>query len=247
VLLSRSVIGSVRFAARLRRLPVVNDTAITELLEEVARVMLIRRVPKVKYVPGLSAPALFGSVRPTLCLPETEQLLSRDELRMVFFHELAHLVRYDGYMAWLLTVVQAVHWFNPFAWFVTRQVAHTRELACDDVVRRFTSTTEHPTYGDLIVRFAAARPSVNLGLVGLWFARPIRRLKSRVAACSPERTRRWRLPRPVSLVLVAVVACFGLSDRAPSATVKKSPPLPAPNIASPEVVAAAEVAMKRYL
>src|SRR5690606_26803612 len=109
VLLSRSVIGSMRFAARLRRLPVVSDTAITELLEEVARVMLIRRVPKVKYVPGLSAPALFASLRPTLCLPETDEPLSRNELRMVFIHELAHLVRYDGIIAWLLTVVQAVH------------------------------------------------------------------------------------------------------------------------------------------
>lgn len=246
ILFGRSVIGSVRFASRLRKFPVVNDPAVTELFEEVARLMLIRRVPKVKYVPGLSAPALFGSLRPTVCLPETELPLSRDELRMVLTHELAHLVRYDGYVAWLLVVVQAVHWFNPLAWFVTRQVAHTRELACDEAVRRFTSTTQHPTYGDLIVRFASARPSVNLGLVGLWFARPIRRLKSRVAACSPERARRWRLPRPVSLLLLAVVASFGLSDRAPSRPVK-TPPVPVARTLSPEVVTAAEVAMQQYI
>ncbi len=246
-LLGRAVIGSVRFTSRLRRIPAVSDPVVIDLLAEVCRTMQISRAPRVKYVPGLSAPALFGSIKPTLCLPETEQSLSRDELRMVFIHELAHLVRFDGYVAWVLVVVQSIHWFNPLAWFVTRQVAHTRELACDEAVRRFTATSEHRTYGDLIVRFASARPSVNLGLVGLWFARPIRRLKSRVEACSAERTRRWRLPRPLALVLVALVACVGLSDRAPSRTIETSTTLPVPHIVSPEVVAAAKMAVAQTL
>lgn len=245
-LLGRAVIGSVRFATRLRRIPAVSDPAVIDLLAEVCRTMLIARVPRVKYVPGLSAPALFGCLRPTLCLPTAERQLPREQLRMVLLHELGHLTRYDGYVAWLLVVVQSVHWFNPLAWFVTRQVAHTRELACDEVVRRFTATSEHRMYGDLIVQFASAKPSVHLGLVGLWFARPIRRLKSRVEACTPELTRRWRVPRLLSIFVVAIVACLGFTDRAPSKVVEPpSPPQVAP--ASPEVVAAAEKAMARHL
>jgi beta-lactamase regulating signal transducer with metallopeptidase domain len=246
IIMGRAVIGSLRFAARLRRIPAVKDAEVNDLIAEICRTMQITRPPRVKYVPDLSAPALFGTLRPTLCLPESENPLSRNELRMVVIHELAHLVRYDGTIAWLLMVVRAVHWFNPLAWFVTRQVAHTRELACDDAVRRFTATTEHRTYGELIVRFAAARPSINLGLMGLWFARPIRRIRSRVDACSTERTSRWRMPRPLSLLVVAVVAYFGFTDRAPSKVVVPPSPLQLPP-ASPEVVTAAEAALARSL
>ncbi|WP_442484764.1 M56 family metallopeptidase [Aeoliella sp. SH292] len=249
-LFGRAVVASVRFALRLRRIPSASDPLLLEVLGEVCQTMLIRRAPKVKFVPELTCPALFGCLRPTLCLPVTadppsRNELPRNELRMVLIHELAHLVRYDGYVAWLLKLVQAVHWFNPLAWFVTRQVAHTRELACDEAVRRFTTSAEHPSYGELIVRFASAKPSINLGLIGLWFARPMRRLKSRIAACAPGRQRRWRLPRPVALVLLAIVACVGLTDRAPSSVIQAPAP-PQPIEASPEIIAAAEVAMARH-
>lgn len=245
VLFGRTVLASFRFTSRLRRLPAVNDPDVIKVLDEICQTMLIRRAPRVKYVPELSCPALFGCLRPTLCLPVASESLSRSELRMVLIHELAHLVRYDGYVVWLLKLVQAVHWINPLAWFVTRQVAHTRELACDEVVRRFTTPAAHLSYGELIVRFASAKPTVNLGLVGLWFARPVHRLKSRIAACATGRQKRWRIPRPISLLLLALVACVGLTDRAPSSVIEPPAP-PQPIVTSPEIITAAEAAMARH-
>lgn len=99
-ILLRAAFASVRFARRLRKLSPVDDAAILQLLRSVCAELGVRRAPTVKYVAGLSSPALCGTIRPTLCLPPpAEDSLSAAELRMIMLHELAHLRRHDGLTA----------------------------------------------------------------------------------------------------------------------------------------------------
>ncbi|MBX3732087.1 MAG: M56 family metallopeptidase [Verrucomicrobiae bacterium] len=80
----------------------------------------------------VQAPCVLGLVRPRLILPcGLAGELDREELRLVFLHELAHLSRRDLAMNWLLAAVETIHWFNPIAWHITRQLRADREEDCD--------------------------------------------------------------------------------------------------------------------
>ncbi len=215
----RAVLASLRFGWGLRRIPPVEDQATIDIVLRVCDLLDVSRRPQVKYVPGLPTPALFGALRPTLCLPEeTRETLSPAQLRMIVLHEAMHLRRRDGVVAWLLTVVRAAHWWNPVAWFTVRQIETYREQACDDAVRRFTEPPQRSVYAGLLLRFASGQPAASLGLLGLWFARPAKGLSARIEAFTTPDSGRRRLPWLASGALIVLLAVVGLTDAASSAS-----------------------------
>ena len=221
VVMLRAVVASVRFAWRLRAIPCVEDQAIIDTVLRVCDQVGVGRRPQVKYVPGLPAPALFGLFRPILCLPESlseraQSNLSPAELRMIVIHEAMHVRRRDAYLSWLLTAVRAIHWFNPVAWFTIQQIEIYREQACDDAVRRFTEPEEQVAYADLLLRFASGRPAASLGLLGLWFARPAKRLAARIEVFSHPRDSQRMIPKLATWLLLGLLATVGLTDAATS-------------------------------
>ena len=209
----RAAGASWRFARRLRGAPALNDARIAALLTA-ACTRLGTRVPRVKLVTGLPSPALFGAVRPALCLPhDLVGQLSDSELRLIFLHEVAHIRRGDVWQAWLVTAVQAVQWFNPVAWLAARRVAAVREMACDEFVRQFTEPSQRRGYADLLLRFAARAPAPALGIAGLAFARPTGGLAERIIAWNNAGAK-CRVPAVVAPALLVVFALTGLTDAA---------------------------------
>ncbi|TWT85738.1 Regulatory protein BlaR1 [Posidoniimonas polymericola] len=212
--LLRATLASVRFAWQLRRCPAEDDTSVVDVVLHACDEVGVRR-PRIKRVPSLGAPALFGVLRPTLCLPADEPLTS-DELRMVALHEAAHLRRRDCLTAWLLTPVRALHWCNPIAWLALGRYERYREQACDEAVRRRLPAAQLKDYADLLLRFASAGPAPAAGLVGIWFARSARELGARIEALSEATPRFRRAPQLLGAALLAVVAVVTLTDPASS-------------------------------
>ncbi|MCW5558667.1 MAG: M56 family metallopeptidase, partial [Verrucomicrobiae bacterium] len=98
------------------------------------------------------SPCVLGIFRPRLVLPHgLTHDLDSEELRLVFLHELAHLNRRDLVLNWLLAAVEIIHWFNPVAWMVTRQLRADREEDCD--ARALESQPESgQVYGGVILK-----------------------------------------------------------------------------------------------
>lgn len=209
-ILLRAIVATLRFRRQLESLPAVNDPAIVDTVRLACREVGVA-TPVIKRVPSIASPALFGLRRPILCLPAGETF-SATQLRMIALHEAMHIRRRDGWLAWLLTVVRAVHWCNPIAWLTLGRVERYREQACDNAVRRHTNADQHDDYAELLMRFATGTtPAHNLGLLGLWFARPARQLTARIVAFTAgDRVRQW--PWLLSAALVMVVAFLGLTD-----------------------------------
>jgi len=108
-------------------------------------------------------PALHGLAAPTLLLPRgMAAAFTAEELRHVVLHEVWHARRLDVAVNGLLSVVQAVHWFNPFVWFATSRIREERELACDELTLSCLEQEERFRYGTTILklleRFRAAAP-----------------------------------------------------------------------------------------
>lgn len=105
--------------------------------------------PKLWMCEGLKAPMLAGIFKQSLLLPP--EMLEQEDLRYVLLHELTHFKRRDIWLKTLVLWVNALHWFNPLMWYMTKLVERDTELACDEAVLRRLPHEEHSAYGRTIL------------------------------------------------------------------------------------------------
>ena len=213
-LLVRSVVSHVRFAIRLRTCRLLEDRTMIDLLLRECDSLGVGRRPKVREVPSLAAPAVFGLFRPTICLPcNIDSSLTEQELRWVVRHELAHIRRRDIAVMVVASVAGACHWFNPLVWFTISRLRAAMEAAADRLALSGLSHGEAASYGNLLLRIAeggvAVRKSPTLGL--LPFASG-KHLKQRVELLMRVSKPMGMSARFFSKGLVAVIVLVGLTD-----------------------------------
>ncbi len=214
---------------RLAKCRPVTDPVLLKMLEATGRRLGVRRVPSLVVTPESLSPCLVGTLRPTIVLPESVVTESSDSrLRHVLAHELAHLVRGDLWINWLLLTARILHWVNPVAWWTVREMQAHREAACDELAFTALGETDRRDYAASIVELAASLAPSPLapGLVGLFSSKG--RLQVRVERLlqSPSVP---ALKTPVAAALFLGIALLGLTDampalqaQAPAATTDKN-------------------------
>ncbi len=121
---------------------------------------------------SIKTTTLFGLFRPRLLLPPgIVNRLSPDELRCIFFHELAHIKQKDILINWLVGLARIIHWFNPVIWYAFHRMKQDREVACDALALSYLNPEEYKQYGrvmiSLLESFAkTARVPGMIGVVG---------------------------------------------------------------------------------
>lgn len=139
IMLSR-VLLSVRAGRRLVRAAKPLDAApVLCLVDELrARLGLLRRV-QVKVCAAVNVPAVLGVLWPVLLVPPAFATgLPIEQLRVILVHELAHVRRYDYLFNLGQLLVEAVFFFNPAVWWISRRVRVERESCCDALARLLT-------------------------------------------------------------------------------------------------------------
>jgi beta-lactamase regulating signal transducer with metallopeptidase domain len=211
-LLTYVAAGALRWRRVVRRGRTVTDRRILELLEDCRRLAGTRTEVGLTATDEVDSPALFGLLRPRLLLPRaTLTARDRTELRHIFLHELAHLKRHDLLIGHLASLLHIFHWFNPLIGLAFRRMRADRELACDALALSLLRPSEACAYGRTIVhqieQLLTARPRWLLAGMGGDRAQIQRRIA--MIATAPQETYRHS---PLALVLVAVLACTGLTD-----------------------------------
>lgn len=136
----------------IKRRPLIDGSTLN-LLEDCKALMGLTTPVTLIEMESIGSPTLFGFVRPRLLLPAgLVSSFTRDELRHVFLHELAHIKRRDVLAAWIALVLQAVHWFNPLVWLAFHRLRADRELACDALALSYAKPGENESYGLTIVK-----------------------------------------------------------------------------------------------
>lgn len=135
----------------------VSDGRLLKILDEVRQEVGIRRSVALASLTHLGSPAVFGVWRIHLLLPETSlKMLSDQEWRLVFLHEMTHVRNYDTVLNTILIAVQFVHWFNPLAWIALQRFRADRELVCDAIVIEHLKMGERLGYAQVLLRLAEA-------------------------------------------------------------------------------------------
>ncbi|MEJ2704786.1 MAG: M56 family metallopeptidase [Sedimentisphaerales bacterium] len=204
------------------------DKETLELLEKCRAAIGLRTIVALVPSETINTPVLLGFVRPRLLVPKSmAEKLNREELRYVFLHELAHVKRHDIAIGWLTTLLQVVHWFNPFVWLAFHRMRSNRESACDAFVLSRMQGEETQRYGRAIVSLLEhfSVPQSLPGLAGILESKS--QLKRRIAMITQFKNNSYRWS-PLAIVLIIILACIslpeakrtqasGISDAKPSA------------------------------
>lgn len=127
-------VGRLRLRTLARRARGATDPTLCRMAAATRWELGIRR-PVTLLVGGEAAmPMTWGSLRPTLLLPDEAVEWCRERLRHVLLHELAHVARWDHAMSCIAAVACALNWFNPAVWWAAARARLERESACDDRV-----------------------------------------------------------------------------------------------------------------
>lgn len=99
----------------------------------------------------IDTPAILGTLKPKVLIPKSLVNLSDEELEFIFLHELCHYKRKDNYVSSILIILQLVHWFNPFIWYLFKIIRQDIELATDNKVANLLDNNELNNYGMTII------------------------------------------------------------------------------------------------
>ena len=120
-------------------------------------------------------------------------------------HELTHHRRRDVVIKWCGVFLTSLHWFNPFAWQVRRQLDRTCELSCDGEVIRSFDDTQKQDYGNTLIEMAA-QSRVPRQVVSAGVCEEKKNLKDRLTAIMESRPF-TRGAAALSAVLTVLALC----------------------------------------
>ncbi|GJM24632.1 MAG: hypothetical protein DHS20C16_10470 [Phycisphaerae bacterium] len=111
--------------------------SVTRAVDSLAAAMQFTRRIRVVLTDRLKNPAVIGVIWPTILMPPATLLgLTSEQLRIVLAHELAHIRRHDYLINLVQKLIEALLFFNPGVWWISRQVRIEREACCDELAAR---------------------------------------------------------------------------------------------------------------
>ncbi|MBR4947038.1 MAG: right-handed parallel beta-helix repeat-containing protein [Clostridiales bacterium] len=135
------------------------------------------RKPALYFSDSARTPMMLGVIRPKIVLPRRDY--NEELLLNILRHELTHYRRFDTLYKWGASAILAMHWFNPLAWFIRREVNRSCELSCDEMLLRSMDRDEKQSYGNSLLLMAAQSPLPS-AVVATSFATEKRNLKERL-------------------------------------------------------------------
>ncbi len=198
-----------------------------EMLEECRSQIGIRRNIELRLSGDTLSPAVCGLFKPIILMPATLlEKLSREKLKAVLIHELAHIKRADVWVNLLQTMLQIVYFYNPLVWIANAMIRRAREQAVDEIVL-VTLKPETNSYSNTLIDIAEMafwRPNFSLRLIGVVESKKAleRRIKHMLHRPVPKSSKLGIL----GLFAIVVIGAVVLPDQRqlflPSATNKVS-------------------------
>jgi D-alanyl-D-alanine endopeptidase (penicillin-binding protein 7) len=176
----------------------------------------------VRLVDCVSSPVTVGWLRPVIILPAA--MLTRMPAELVealLAHEMAHVVRLDYLVNLLQSAVEALLFFHPAVWWLSRRIRIEREQAADALAARALGEPRRLMLAlKALCDLPDAAPEVALGAQGGELLGRLKRL-----ARPSDRPTGWRALAPVlGLVLSALlVHAQAAKDTNPSPDIEAAP------------------------
>lgn len=136
------------------------DEAWEKHLQKLASQLKIPRRVKLLISQYIQVPVMIGFLKPVILLPVAMfNSLTAEQLEAILLHELAHIKRNDYLLNIFQSIVETILFFNPFVWWISKNIRLEREHCCDDLV--LTNQVQPLHYAKALVALEEYRLTVN--------------------------------------------------------------------------------------
>lgn len=210
----RSFLRHIRAGSRA-----VSDPVLLDRLAQAGARAGVRRPVELYEAPLAASPMLLGLFRPRIVLPS----LSEEDFQYAVLHELVHCRRRDLAYKWLVQLAVCLHWFNPLAWLLEREISRTCELACDEAVLQILDAGERRAYGETLLRALEFGGPCHASPGATALGADAKLLKERLGAIMNfKKTSKWTAL--LSLVLTAALTAGSAAAGAYTGPAKQASP-----------------------
>ena len=192
---------------RIRKSAVSPNAVLSDIFHQCVRELGIKRNIRMVLQEEISSPALL--VFPVMLIPaDIMQTMDKQQIAFAVKHELMHYRRKDHIVCLLLSLLQAVYWFNPFVWLAYRQIRMDMETACDSMVVKAMDVDERLKYAETVLSLFSRKKQlpVMLGMAVVNTKKTAeKRLKGIYMKQKSNRKGRFAV---AMLVCVMLITCF---------------------------------------
>lgn len=107
---------------------------------------------RIAEIDSVNTPFLWGVLRPVIYLPVG---MGEEEKNYVIAHEGCHKKRKDYLVKIVVSLIVAVHWFNPLVWLAYILFCRDMEISCDETVLARAEANIKRQYAESLLKFAA--------------------------------------------------------------------------------------------
>lgn len=133
--------GWVRVRTLVQQSAPCREPALLQALARVQRRLDLLLPVRLVESASVQAPAAVGWWRPVILLPlALAARLPLSSLEAVLAHELAHIRRRDYLINLLQSVIEALLFYHPAVFWVSRRIREEREYCCDDIAVGYLGT-----------------------------------------------------------------------------------------------------------
>lgn len=137
----------------------------------------------------VSSPLTIGLFRPKIIFPD--KFIPEDEQKMIYLHELNHIIHRDILLKFICLIVITIHWYNPFVYLLFLKINQVSEYYCDECVVMEKNDEYRLLYGILIVKMAVVQK--ELAVLPVRFANPKDKLIKRLMIMrNCKRNMKWK-------------------------------------------------------
>ena len=163
LIFSRSVIQN----QRVKKLYIAGSCKFTssefqEVFLEIQKELNLKKQIKFFWSEYCRSPVTSGIIFPVVWFPDYgEKELDKRAFQYMIKHELLHIKRNDILVKCLGLLVVAIHWFNPFSYFLYHELSSIGEMYCDHGVLEGQGEAERKEYGELLLQSAVRKAPDN--------------------------------------------------------------------------------------
>lgn len=141
------IIGNINLIYRISKSKKLEDSMVKVILIKCKRKLGINKKIEIRIQNKDVSPCIYGIMKPKILV--SNEFIKKDVqvIENVFMHELSHYKRKDMITNYILLIMTAIHWFNPFVYRFFRKMRQEMELATDEIALGKMDKEEKKKYG----------------------------------------------------------------------------------------------------
>ncbi|WP_459500460.1 M56 family metallopeptidase [Bacillus sp. C1] len=221
-----TIIMNRRLLLYIKKQPVITDERIVKIFEDCKKSMSVQRDIPLLLAGKIASPTVFGFIGSRVLLSSAHmKVLDDQQLRYIFYHELAHIKRKDVGVNWLMHGLLILNWFNPILWYAYSCMREDQELACDAFALTFIDSEEQIAYGHTIITLLEHYSNYYQVPSLANLSRNKRTLKRRIVMIKKfqKKSYRWSALGIVAVIVVSSVSLLNARADVPAKQQKEQP------------------------